>query len=132
MSTAYCLNISLPRAESISRPSHYRGRRISEDGPLLLVSVFSNIYTTILSYDRHLPITSSVVLPEKLCDLRSHLSRSLQAWITYRFDILSASSTLLLTLLAIYTNISPGLTAFVLTASASCRSNPSSLSYYNI
>ncbi len=50
-------------------------------------------------------------------------SRSLQAWITYRFDILSASSTLLLTLLAIYTNVSPGLTAFVLTASSSCKSN---------
>ena len=48
-----------------------------------------------------------------------HFYWSLQAWITYRFDILSASSSLALTLLAIYTNTSPGLTAFVLTASAS-------------
>ena len=48
-----------------------------------------------------------------------HFYWSLQAWITYRLDILSAFSTLVLTLIAIYTNTSAGLTAFVLNASAS-------------
>ena len=40
----------------------------------------------------------------------------------YRFDALSAFSTLLLTLLALYTGVSPGLTAFVLIAASQCKS----------
>ncbi|KAF2805709.1 ABC bile acid transporter-like protein [Mytilinidion resinicola] len=47
-----------------------------------------------------------------------HFYWSLQAWLTYRFDTLSAFATLILTLLAIYTNVSPGLTAFVLIAAS--------------
>ena len=47
--------------------------------------------------------------------------RSLQAWLMYRFDALSAFSTLLLTLLALYTGVSPGLTAFVLIAASQCK-----------
>lgn len=47
-----------------------------------------------------------------------HFYWSLQAWLMYRFDTLSACSTFILTLLAIYTGVSPGLTAFVLTASS--------------
>jgi ABC-type multidrug transport system fused ATPase/permease subunit len=44
--------------------------------------------------------------------------RSLQSWLMYRFDILSALSTFILTLMAIYSGISPGMTAFVLTAAS--------------
>ena len=47
-----------------------------------------------------------------------HFFWSLQAWLMYRFDALSAFSTFLLTLLALYTGLSPGLTAFVLNAAA--------------
>jgi ABC-type multidrug transport system fused ATPase/permease subunit len=47
-----------------------------------------------------------------------HFYWSLQAWLMYRFDVLSAFSTMLLTLIAIYTDISSGLTAFVLVAAA--------------
>ncbi|KAF2084432.1 canalicular multispecific organic anion transporter 1, partial [Saccharata proteae CBS 121410] len=47
-----------------------------------------------------------------------HFYWSLQAWLMYRFDALSACSTFILTLLALYNDISPGLTAFVLTAAA--------------
>ncbi|KAL8950390.1 MAG: hypothetical protein Q9222_003570 [Ikaeria aurantiellina] len=43
-----------------------------------------------------------------------HFYWSLQAWLMYRLDGLSAFSTFLLTLLALYTGVSPGLTAFVL------------------
>lgn len=43
-----------------------------------------------------------------------HFYWSLQAWLMYRFDVLSAFSTLILTLIAIYSGISSGLTAFVL------------------
>jgi len=45
-----------------------------------------------------------------------HFYWSLQSWLMYRFDILSAFSTLVLTLLAIYSGLTPGLTAFVLIA----------------
>lgn len=47
-----------------------------------------------------------------------HFYWSLQAWLMYRFDALSACATLLLTLLAIYTGVSAGLTAFVLIAAS--------------
>ncbi|KAH7121179.1 hypothetical protein B0J11DRAFT_581926 [Dendryphion nanum] len=43
-----------------------------------------------------------------------HFYWSLQAWLSYRFNVLSASSTLVMTLIAVYMGISPGLTAFVL------------------
>ncbi|KAI4247900.1 MAG: hypothetical protein L6R42_009476, partial [Xanthoria sp. 1 TBL-2021] len=43
---------------------------------------------------------------------------SLQAWLMYRFDALSACSTFLLTLLALYTGVSPGLTGFILVAAS--------------
>ena len=47
-----------------------------------------------------------------------HFYWSLQAWLMYRFDNLSACSTFLLTALALYTGVTPGLTAFVLTAAS--------------
>ncbi|KAI1810049.1 ABC transporter [Poronia punctata] len=43
-----------------------------------------------------------------------HFYWSLQTWLQYRFDALSAASTFALMLLALYQNLSPGLTAFVL------------------
>ncbi|GAB7329448.1 hypothetical protein MBLNU13_g01231t1 [Cladosporium sp. NU13] len=43
-----------------------------------------------------------------------HFYWSLQAWLMYRYDALSAVSTFLLTLLALLTGVSPGLTAFLL------------------
>ncbi|OQE18255.1 hypothetical protein PENSTE_c018G05226 [Penicillium steckii] len=48
-----------------------------------------------------------------------HFYWSLQAWLTYRFESLSALSTFCLTVLALYTNTSPGLVAFVLIAANS-------------
>ncbi|EXJ67637.1 ATPase [Cladophialophora psammophila CBS 110553] len=43
-----------------------------------------------------------------------HFYWSLQGWLMYRFDTLSAVSTFLLTVLAIFSNLSAGLTAFLL------------------
>ncbi|KAF2002299.1 P-loop containing nucleoside triphosphate hydrolase protein [Amniculicola lignicola CBS 123094] len=43
-----------------------------------------------------------------------HFYWSLQSWLGYRFSTLSASSTLMMTLIAVYMGLSPGLTAFVL------------------
>ncbi|KAI1485951.1 canalicular multispecific organic anion transporter 1 [Biscogniauxia mediterranea] len=47
-----------------------------------------------------------------------HFYWSLQSWLMYRFDALSAFSTFTLTVLALYQDLSPGLTAFVLTTAA--------------
>lgn len=45
-----------------------------------------------------------------------HFYWSLQSWLSYRFESLSALSTFALTALALYTNVSPGLAAFALVA----------------
>ncbi|RAH81802.1 hypothetical protein BO86DRAFT_313146 [Aspergillus japonicus CBS 114.51] len=45
-----------------------------------------------------------------------HFYWSLQSWLMYRFESLSAASTFCLTVLALYTSVSPGLAAFVLIA----------------
>ncbi|CAI7641157.1 unnamed protein product [Penicillium discolor] len=45
-----------------------------------------------------------------------HFYWSLQSWLMYRFESLSAFSTFCLTALALYTNTTPGLVAFVLIA----------------
>lgn len=50
------------------------------------------------------------------CQGMDHFYWSLQAWLVYRFESLSALSTFGLTVLALYTNVSPGLAAFVLVA----------------
>jgi ABC-type multidrug transport system fused ATPase/permease subunit len=47
-----------------------------------------------------------------------HFFWSTQTWLMYRYDSLAAISTFGLTFLALYTNVSPGLTAFVLTAAS--------------
>ncbi|KAI3009281.1 hypothetical protein CBS147346_2172 [Aspergillus niger] len=45
-----------------------------------------------------------------------HFYWSLQSWLMFRFESLSAFSTFCLTVLALYTSVSPGLAAFVLVA----------------
>lgn len=47
-----------------------------------------------------------------------HFYWTVQTWLTYRFDIMSAVATFSLTLLAIYSDLSAGLTAFLLSAAA--------------
>ncbi|KAL1304033.1 hypothetical protein AAFC00_000471 [Neodothiora populina] len=48
-----------------------------------------------------------------------HFYWSLQSWLMYRFDILSGCSTFILTILAIYSGLTSGLTAFVLVSASS-------------
>jgi len=56
-----------------------------------------------------------------------HFYWSLQAWLMYRFDIISAISTFVLTLIALWEDLSPGLTAFVLTTAANFVTSTHSL-----
>lgn len=48
-----------------------------------------------------------------------HFYWSLQSWLTYRFEILTGLSTFCLTVVALYSNATPGLVAFVLIAASS-------------
>ncbi|KAL4778422.1 hypothetical protein BJX76DRAFT_352633 [Aspergillus varians] len=48
-----------------------------------------------------------------------HFYWSLQSWLSYRFESLSALSTFALTALALYTDVTPGLAAFALVAASS-------------
>jgi ABC-type multidrug transport system fused ATPase/permease subunit len=60
-----------------------------------------------------------------------HFYWSLQAWLGLRFSILSASSTLVMTIIAIYVGLGSGLTAFVLiTASKFCVNTESMCRIY--
>lgn len=49
---------------------------------------------------------------------KDHFYWSLQSWLMYRFDSLSAVSTFVLTMIALHNGLSPALTAFVLTTAA--------------
>jgi ABC-type multidrug transport system fused ATPase/permease subunit len=59
-----------------------------------------------------------------------HFYWSLQAWLMFRLDILSAFSTFCMTLLALYDNLSPGLTAFILTTASGFVQNTHALCRY--
>ncbi|KAL8825841.1 MAG: hypothetical protein Q9191_004170 [Dirinaria sp. TL-2023a] len=85
--------------------------------------IFSAILTAafVLVFLRFLPTSQSLRRLEmiSLSPLMSNFGTlSLQAWLMYRLDALSACSTFLITLLALYTGVSPGLTAFVLIAAS--------------
>ena len=51
---------------------------------------------------------------------KDHFYWSLQQWLMLRFDTISATSTLIMTMIAVYMGLSPGLTAFVLIGASKC------------
>ena len=75
-----------------------------------------NGLTTVRAYGAQSRFQDRVVEVVDVFQKMDHFYWSLQAWLTYRFDILSAVSYFLLVALALATNLSPGLTAFVLLA----------------
>ncbi|KUJ20900.1 ABC transporter-like protein [Mollisia scopiformis] len=74
--------------------------------------------TTIRAYCASSRFQDRVIAVTDNFQKMDHFYWSLQAWLMYRFDTLSATSTFILTVLALYTGVSAGLTAFVLTASS--------------
>ena len=75
-----------------------------------------NGLTTVRAFHAQSRFQDRVVKVVDTFQKMDHFYWSLQAWLMYRFDSLSALSTFLLTMLALITNTSPGLTAFVLVA----------------
>jgi ABC-type multidrug transport system fused ATPase/permease subunit len=74
--------------------------------------------TTVRAFGAQHHFQQRIIVVTDTFQKMDHFYWSLQAWLSYRFDTLSACSTLLLPLLALYTNVSPGLTAFVLLAAS--------------
>lgn len=74
--------------------------------------------TTVRAFGAQSRFQDRVIAVTDTFQKMDHFYWSLQAWLMYRFDTLSACSTFVLTMLALYTGVSPGLTAFVLIAAA--------------
>jgi ABC-type multidrug transport system fused ATPase/permease subunit len=74
--------------------------------------------TTIRAFGASFRFQDRVIAVTDNFQKMDHFYWSLQAWLMYRFDSLSACSTFVLTALALYTGVSAGLTAFVLTAAS--------------
>ncbi|CAG8949745.1 hypothetical protein HYFRA_00004066 [Hymenoscyphus fraxineus] len=86
-----------------------------------LISNFGELatgLTSIRAFKVSLLFQQRVITVTDAFQKMDHFYWSLQAWLMYRFDSLSAVSTFLLTALAVFTGVSPGLTAFVLTAAS--------------
>ena len=78
--------------------------------------------TTVRAFHAQAQFQARVIVVTDAFQKMDHFYWSLQAWLMFRFDSLSAISIFLLTLLALYDNLSQGLTAFVLTTAANCKS----------
>lgn len=72
--------------------------------------------TTVRAFRAEERFQSRVISVVDKFQAMDHFYWSLQAWLTYRFESLSAFSTFVLTALALYTNTTPGMVAFVLIA----------------
>ena len=102
-------------------PSSQSLRRLEMVSLSPLMTNFGQILygmTTIRAFRAQKRFQDRVVAVTDTFQKMDHFYWTLQGWLMYRFDILSACSTLILTLLAIYTGVSAGLTAFVLSTAA--------------
>lgn len=70
--------------------------------------------TTVRAFSAQPRFQANVISVVDNFQKNDHFYWSLQSWLGIRFSTLSASSTLAMALIAVYTGISPGLTAFVL------------------
>ncbi|EOD43750.1 putative abc bile acid protein [Neofusicoccum parvum UCRNP2] len=83
--------------------------------------VLLNGLTTIRAFRAQPRFQDRVIVVTDAFQKMDHFYWSLQAWLTYRFDALSAFSSFGLTLLALYEDLTPGLTAFMLTSASNWR-----------
>ena len=73
---------------------------------------------TVRAFRAQAQFQDRIIAVTDLFQKMDHFYWSLQTWLLFRFDIIAAISTLLLTLLALYEDLSPGLTAFMLTTAS--------------
>lgn len=102
-------------------PTSQSLRRLEMVSLTPLISNFGAVtegLTTIRAYGSSSRFQDRVIAVTDTFQKMDHFYWSLQAWLMYRLDILSDLSTFILIILALYTGLSAGLTAFVLTASS--------------
>ena len=75
-----------------------------------------NGLTTVRAFHAQQQFQDRVIRVVDTFQKMDHFYWSLQAWLMYRYDMLSAAATFSITMLALWTNVSAGWTAFVLTA----------------
>ncbi|POS84240.1 hypothetical protein EPUL_004499, partial [Erysiphe pulchra] len=102
-------------------PTSQSLRRLEMVSLTPLISNFGAVtdgLTTIRAYCASSRFLDRVIAVTDNFQKMDHFYWSLQSWLMYRFDILSALFTFFLTILALYVGISAGLVAFALTASS--------------
>ena len=115
----------LPTSQSLRRleVSHANSHKVLTTNRRQMVSLsplMSNFgallegLTTVRAFSAQRRFQARVIEVVDNFQKNDHFYWSLQAWLALRFSVMSASATFVMTLIAVYTHITPGLTAFVL------------------
>ncbi|PQE13502.1 ABC transporter protein [Rutstroemia sp. NJR-2017a WRK4] len=127
---AVVLTITLVKVYSLFLPSSQSLRRLEMVSLTPLLSNFGQLTDglgTIRAFCAQARFQEAIIVSTDGFQKMDHFYWSLQAWLICRFNVLSSVSTFLMTFLAVYTGVSPGLTAFVLSAAQRFVSGTSDL-----
>ncbi|TGJ87988.1 hypothetical protein E0Z10_g738 [Xylaria hypoxylon] len=106
---AYIFNLFIPTSQSLRRLEMVSLSPLMSNFGILLEGL-----ATIRAFKAQPHFQNKNIVITDNFQKMDHFYWSLQAWLQYRFDAISAISTFSLVLLSLYQGLSPGLTAFVL------------------
>ncbi|KAI0533578.1 ABC transporter [Xylaria digitata] len=105
----YIFNLFIPTSQSLRRLEMVSLSPLMSNFGILLEGL-----ATIRAFKAQPHFQNKNIVITDAFQKMDHFYWSLQAWLQYRFDAISAISTFSLVLLSLYQGLSPGLTAFVL------------------
>ncbi|KAI1114358.1 ABC transporter [Nemania sp. NC0429] len=105
----YIFNLFIPTSQSLRRLEMVSLSPLMSNFGILLEGL-----ATIRAFRGQTHFQNKNIVITDAFQKMDHFYWSLQAWLQYRFDAISAISTFSLVLLSLYQRLSPGLTAFVL------------------
>ncbi|RWA09284.1 hypothetical protein EKO27_g5815 [Xylaria grammica] len=105
----YIFNLFIPTSQSLRRLEMVSLSPLMSNFGILLEGL-----ATIRAFKAQSHFQNKNIVITDAFQKMDHFYWSLQAWLQYRFDAISAISTFSLVLLSLYQGLSPGLTAFVL------------------
>ncbi|KAI0514816.1 ABC transporter [Xylaria bambusicola] len=105
----YIFNLFIPTSQSLRRLEMVSLSPLMSNFGILLEGL-----ATIRAFKAQAHFQAKNIAITDAFQKMDHFYWSLQAWLQYRFDAISAVSTFSLVLLSLYQGLSPGLTAFVL------------------
>ncbi|KAI0400551.1 ABC transporter [Xylaria palmicola] len=105
----YVFNLFMPTSQSLRRLEMVSLSPLMSNFGILLEGL-----ATIRAFKAQPHFQNKNIVITDAFQKMDHFYWSLQAWLQYRFDAISAISTFSLVLLSLYQGLSPGLTAFVL------------------